>query len=68
MTSGQLAFDKLSSMCYNNSDTGTEVIADLAAPLNTVSDYLIFVKKSQEDFAGIYRLVARSTTTMTDEE
>lgn len=45
-----------------------EVLANLATALNTTSDYLISGKKPDDDFSEIYRLVARSTTIMSDEE
>ena len=45
-----------------------EVIANLATALHTTSDYLISGKAAAEDFAEIYHLVARSTSTMSDEE
>lgn len=45
-----------------------EVIANLATALNTTSDYLIYGKSTDEDFAEVYRLVARSTTSMSDDE
>ncbi len=45
-----------------------EVIANLATALNTTSDYLICGTVADYDFSEIYRLVARSTSTMTDEE
>lgn len=58
----------MSRYLKNEREPKAEVIANLATALNTTSDYLISGKKSDEDFAEIYRLVARSTTTMTDEE
>lgn len=58
----------MSRYLKNEREPKSEVIANLATALNTTSDYLISGKKSEEDFAEIYRLVARSTTTMTDEE
>lgn len=45
-----------------------EVIANLATALNTTSDYLISGKEADSDFAKIYRLVARSTAKLNDEE
>ena len=58
----------MSRYLNNEREPKAEVIANLATALNTSSDYLISGKQSQEDFAELYRLVARSTTTMTDEE
>lgn len=45
-----------------------KTIANLATALNTTSDYLISGKAPEDDFAEIYRLVARSTSSMTPEE
>lgn len=58
----------MSRYLNNEREPKAEVIANLATALNTTSDYLISGKESDEDFAEIYRLVARSTATMTDEE
>lgn len=41
-----------------------EVIANLATALDTTSDYLINGTQPEEDFQNIYRLVARTATTM----
>lgn len=41
-----------------------EVIANLATALDTTSDYLINGTPPEEDFQNIYRLVARTATTM----
>ena len=58
----------MSRYLNNEREPKAEIIANLATALNTTSDYLISGKESNEDFAEIYRLVARSTSTMTDEE
>lgn len=58
----------MSRYLNNEREPKAEVIANLATALNTTSDFLISGRQSQENFAEIYRLVARSTTTMTDEE
>ena len=58
----------MSRYLKNEREPKAEVIANLATALNTTSDYLISGKGSEDDFAEIYRLVARSTTAMTDEE
>lgn len=58
----------MSRYLNNEREPKLEVIANLATALNTTSDYLISGKAADEDFAKIYRLVARSTTTMSDEE
>ena len=46
----------------------SNVVANLATALNTTSDYLISGEKPEDNFAEIYRLVARSTSKMTQEE
>ena len=46
----------------------SNVVANLATALNTTSDYLISGKEPEEDFAEIYRLVARSASNMTTTE
>ena len=58
----------MSRYLSNDREPKAEVIANLATALNTTSDYLICGKDSEEDFAEIYRLVARSATKMTDDE
>lgn len=58
----------MSRYLRNDREPKIEVVANLATALNTTSDYLISGISSNEDFAEIYRLVARSTTNMTDEE
>ena len=45
-----------------------EVIANMATALNTTTDYLLSGKNDKESFEETYRLVARGTSTMTDEE
>lgn len=45
-----------------------EVIANMATALNTTTDYLLSGKEDKESFEETYRLVARGTSTMTDEE
>lgn len=58
----------MSRYLSNDREPKAEVIANFATALNTTSDYLICGKDSEEDFAEIYRLVARSATKMTDDE
>ena len=58
----------MSRYLKNEREPKIEVVANLATALNTTSDYLISGTSSNEDFAEVYRLVARSTTNMTDEE
>ena len=45
-----------------------EVIANMATALNTTTDYLLTGKEDKESFEETYRLVARGTVSMTDEE
>ncbi len=58
----------MSRYLKNEREPKSEVIANLATALNTTSDYLISGKAPDDDFAEIYRLVARSTAKMSDEE
>lgn len=58
----------MSRYIRNEREPKIEVVANLATALNTTSDYLISGTSSNEDFAELYRLVARSTTNMTYEE
>lgn len=46
----------------------SSIVANLATALNTTSDYIISGKEPEDDFAEIYRLVARSTSSMTTDE
>ncbi|MBQ9443299.1 MAG: helix-turn-helix transcriptional regulator [Lachnospiraceae bacterium] len=45
-----------------------EIIANIATALNTTTDYLLTGKDDTESFEETYRLVARGTSMMTDEE
>ena len=45
-----------------------EIIANIATALNTTTDYLLTGKDDTESFEETYRLVARGTAMMTDEE
>lgn len=58
----------MSRYIANEREPKAEVISNLATALNTTSDYLINGKEPQDDFAEIYRLVARGSAKMTDEE
>lgn len=58
----------ISRYINNEREPKVEVIANLATALDTTTDYLIYGTSSTEDFAEIYRLVARSTTNMTADE
>ena len=52
----------------NEREPKIEVVANLATALNTTSDYLINGRKEDSSFDEVYRLVARSTSAMSDEE
>lgn len=58
----------ISRYINNEREPKVEVVANLATALDTTTDYLIYGTSSTEDFAEIYRLVARSTTNMTADE
>jgi transcriptional regulator with XRE-family HTH domain len=58
----------ISRYINNEREPKVEVIANLATALETTTDYLIYGTSSEEDFSEIYRLVARSTISMSDEE
>lgn len=58
----------ISRYINNEREPKVEVIANLATAFDTTTDYLIYGTSSTEDFAEIYRLVARSTTNMTTDE
>lgn len=45
-----------------------DVVAKMATALNTTVEYLITGKEDQTGFEDVYRLIARSTISMTDEE
>lgn len=46
----------------------SNIVANIATALNTTSDYIICGKEPEEDFGEIYRLVARSASSMTTDE
>ena len=52
----------------NEREPKIEVVANMATALNTTVDYLINGKNDETSFEDVFRLVARSTITMTDEE
>ena len=52
----------------NEREPKIEVVANMATALNTTVEYLISVKKEDTSFEDVYRLVSRSTITMTDDE
>lgn len=58
----------ISRYINNEREPKVEVVANLATALDTTTDYLIYGTSSTEDFAEIYRLVARSTSNMTADE
>ena len=52
----------------NEREPKIEVVANMATALNTTVEYLISGKKEETSFEDVYRLVSRSTITMTDDE
>ena len=52
----------------NEREPKIEVVANMATALNTTVEYLISGKKEDTSFEDVYRLVSRSTITMTDDE
>ncbi|MBR6332377.1 MAG: helix-turn-helix transcriptional regulator [Dehalococcoidales bacterium] len=58
----------MSRYLNNERQPRLETVANLATALNTTSDYLLKGTEPEKDFANVYRLVARSVSTMTDEE
>lgn len=58
----------MSKYLSNDRQPRVEVVANMATALNTTSDYLIRGVQPEEDFAQVYRLVARSTATMSNEQ
>jgi len=52
----------------NEREPKIEVVANMATALNTTVEYLISGKKDESSFEDVYRLVARSTITMTNDE
>ncbi len=52
----------------NEREPKIEVVANMATALNTTVEYLINGKEDQTGFEDVYRLVARSTISMTDGE
>lgn len=52
----------------NEREPKIEVVANMATALNTTVEYLISGKKEDSSFEDVYRLVSRSTITMTDDE
>ena len=52
----------------NEREPKIEVVANIATALNTTVEYLITGKEDQTAFEDVYRLVARGTISMTDEE
>lgn len=45
-----------------------EIVANMATALNTTTDYLLRGIEDNESFENTYRLVARGTVSMTEEE
>ncbi|MBQ8433195.1 MAG: helix-turn-helix transcriptional regulator [Clostridia bacterium] len=56
----------LSRYINNEREPKIEVLANLATALDTTVDYLTTGKKLETDFDEIYRLVARSSYTLTE--
>ena len=52
----------------NEREPKIEVISNMATALNTTVEYLISGKEDKTSFEDVYRLVARGTVPMTDEE
>ena len=60
-----------SAMCRylkNEREPKIEVVANMATAMNTTVEYLISGKKDETNFEDVYRLVARSTITMSNED
>ena len=58
----------LSRYLKNEREPKMEIIAMLATALNTTTDYLLTGKDDSESFEETFRLVARGTSTMTEDE
>lgn len=58
----------MSRYIKNDREPKIEVVFNMATALNTTTEYLISGKESQDSFEDIYRLVARSTVSMSDNE
>lgn len=52
----------------NEREPKIEVVANMATALNTTIEYLITGNEDESDFDDLYRLVARSTISMSNEE
>lgn len=58
----------LSRYLRNEREPKMEIIVNIATALNTTTDYLLSGKEDAESFEETYRLVARDTSMMTDDE
>lgn len=58
----------MSRYLKNEREPKMEVVANLATALDTTTDYLISGVEPDGSFEDVYRLVARSASTMTDKE
>ena len=58
----------LSRYLRNEREPKMEIIVNIATALNTTTDYLLSGKDDAESFEETYRLVARGTSMMTDDE
>ena len=58
----------LSRSLSNEREPKMEIIANIATALNTTTDYLLRGVVDENSFEETYRLVARGTASMSDEE
>ena len=58
----------MSRYLKNEREPKIEVVANLATALNTTVDYLISGRSESNTFDEVYRLVSRSTVTMSPDE
>ncbi len=58
----------LSRYLKNEREPKMEIITNIATALNTTTDYLLTGKDDTESFEETYRLVARGTSTMSEDE
>lgn len=49
-------------------DPKPETLANIATALNTTSDYLLGIERDGFDYPRVRRLIARNSSSMTDEE
>lgn len=58
----------LSRYLRNEREPKMEIIANMATALNTTTDYLLKGVEDENSFENTYRLVARGSSLMSDEE